>query len=136
MRPLSWILTAIVLGSCSDQSAPLVARDIEITAPRPGANMSAGYLTLANTTDAAIRIDGVTSPQFGRVEIHESIVEGDVARMRRLSHITVGANESVILARGGRHLMLMQPEEDPETVTLVFYTGDAPVLSVAAAIRK
>ena len=134
MRLLASLLTAVVICACSDPSAPLVARNIEITAPVPGANMSAGYLTLSNNTDAAITINQVTSPQFGRVEIHESSVENGVARMRQTPQIRIEAGESLVFTRGGLHLMLMQPEKNVEAVTLVFYSDDAPVLSISTAI--
>ena len=129
-------LAALLLGACAGESAPLVASDILVTEPLPGANMSAGYLALTNTTAGSITIDRVTSPQFGTVELHESIVENDIARMRRVPALTIGAGETRTLQRGGLHLMLMQPAADTETVTLVFYTGDTPLLSVNTVIGE
>ena len=43
-----------------------------------------------------------------RVELHESIHEGGVARMRHLTDgLSVPGQGEVALVRGGRHLMLM-----------------------------
>ena len=62
--------------------------------------MSAGYLTLTNATDAPIRVVGAESPQFERVEIHESALHDGVAHMTPVDGVTVPANGSVTLAPG------------------------------------
>lgn len=98
--------------------------------------MSAGYLSLANNTDEIISISHVTSPEFGSVEIHESLLEDGVAKMRRIEELTIPANSSVSLQRGGKHLMLMRPSGALDTVSLSFYSGDTLLLSVEAAITQ
>ena len=125
------LAAAFLLASCSADQAPLVASDVRVTAPMPGAQMSAGYLTLTNNSAADITITHVTSPQFGNIEMHESVIEDGVARMIRLNDVTVPGKSSVDFTRGGKHLMLMQPREQLETVSLDFHADDAVVLSVS-----
>ena len=72
----------------------------------PGQQMSAGYLSLTNNTGEAISISRVVSPQFEAVEMHESLLENGVAKMRRIPQLTVPPNSTVSLERGGKHLML------------------------------
>ena len=51
------VLAAILSGACSTEpQPPLVATELVITRPMPGAGMSAGYLSLANNTEQKISI--------------------------------------------------------------------------------
>ena len=80
-------------------------------------------------------LTGVMSPEFRKVELHETTVVDGVARMRALDSITVPPGSTVVLERGGKHLMLMRPVGAPEAVTLDLYSGDALVVSVETRIR-
>ncbi len=124
----SALTTSVLLCACGgDTQAPLVAADIEITTPAAGAQMSAGYLRLINNTDSAISITRVVSPDFESIEIHESLLEDGVAKMRRVHELAIPANSTVSLERGGKHLMLMRPTAPTEQVSLSFY-GDGTLL--------
>ncbi|MDX1508431.1 MAG: copper chaperone PCu(A)C [Woeseiaceae bacterium] len=129
---LPGFLVACLLCACAETSGPpLVASDVEITRAAPGMKMSAGYMTLTNNSGEAIVITSISSPQFGVVEMHETVVEDDVARMRKLDELTIAAGESVVLERGGKHLMLMQPAGLSRDITLHVQSGDAVLLSIA-----
>jgi len=126
-----WILMlAVALVACGSPKPPLEISGLEVTKPIPGRHMSAGFFMLTNNTDEVISITGVDSPQFARVEIHETTVTDGVSRMRQLDVLEVPAQGSVVLERGGKHLMLMQAQDIGDSVTLQFVSGDAPVLSV------
>ena len=133
---LSVALLALVLVACGSPKPPLVISELEVTQPIPGRNMSAGFFILTNNTDEVISITGVDSPQFTRVEIHETTVTDGVSRMRKLNALEVPAQGSVVLERGGKHLMLMQAQDIGDSVTLQFVSGDAPVLSVDYVFPK
>jgi copper(I)-binding protein len=126
----------LALGACAADEAPLVATDVVIRAPMPGMKMSAGYLTLRNNSDADITLTKVTSPQFGAVEMHETRVEGEVSRMVALDAITVPAGSTVSFEPGGKHLMLMRPSDELDTVTLEFYAGPDVVFTLATTARR
>lgn len=130
--PLAAVI-ALAVSACGQPVAPLVATDLSVKPPLPGMQMTAGYLTLHNNTAQPIAIDAVTSPQFGRVEMHETVVEDGVARMIGLDSIVIPAGSDVVFEPGGKHLMLMQPAGTIDTVTLAFRAGDAVVLSVSVA---
>ena len=53
----------------------------------PGMQMTAGYLVLHNNSDEDIAIDRVASPQFGKVEMHETVIEDGIAKMSALAEI-------------------------------------------------
>ena len=120
----------VLIAACSSERAPLVADDVAIKKPMPGMRMSAGYLTLQNNTDGTLTITRVVSPQFGSVEMHESVLEDGVARMVRLDELEIGAGEKVTFEPGGKHLMLMRPVADLDSVTLEFYAGEFLLLTV------
>ena len=129
------LLTVAGLAACGrEESAPVVVADIEITAPRPGSGMSAGYLEIRNNSKEPLAITRVESPQFGMVELHESVIEDGIARMRPLDSVDVAPGQATRLERGGKHLMLMAPVADLEQVTLNFYTDDALIVSVEARV--
>ena len=134
MKPATLvILLASLAAGCSVERAPLVATDIAVSRPMPGTAMSAGYLTLTNNTTQAIRITRVSSPEFASVEMHESVLEDGMARMYPLGELTILPGQSIEFARGGKHLMLMRPLDNIESVTLEFYAGKAMLLSVKTA---
>lgn len=124
------LLAVALLAACGSPPPPLVASDVEITPPMPGRDMRAGYLVLTNNTDAAIIINGVTSPHFGVVELHESTIDNGISRMRQIEELVVPAHGSVTLERGGKHLMLMRSQEANETVTLQLLSDGVPVLTI------
>ena len=94
--------------------------------------MSGGYVTLTNNSDMTISITSVTSPQFANIEMHETIIENNIARMRPIDELVIAPGNTVKLKRGGKHLMLMQPDASIDSITLNFYADDLLVLSVSA----
>ncbi len=129
------VFASLCLAACErETSAPVVVLNVEITAPRPGAGMSAGYLDIRNNAAEPLVITRVESPQFRSVELHESIVEDGIARMRPLEALEIAPGQTMSLERGGKHLMLMARVADPEQVTLNFYSGELLVVSVEAGV--
>ncbi len=72
----------------------------------PGAKVGAGFMQLRNK-GAADRVVGASSPVAGRVEMHVTIRDGDVMRMREVKAFDVPAGGTFELKPGGAHLMLM-----------------------------
>lgn len=66
-----------------------------------------GFLTIRNTGTAADTLVAASSPAAARVELHTSLREGDIMRMRPVENIPVPAGGSVSLAPGGLHMMLI-----------------------------
>jgi hypothetical protein len=131
MRAILILFTACALAACTaEDDAPLVAADVVIYQAVPGSPMRAGYLTLTNNTNAAITINRIASPEFASVEMHESLLEDGIAKMRALPNLPISAGETVRFEKGGKHLMLMQPVGDFDSVTLQFYSGNTLLLDV------
>ena len=135
MKRIIPVLVLALLGcACSQESAPLVASDVVVAKPRPGMSMTAGYLTLSNNASQPIIITHVASPQFESVEMHESVIEDGMARMYALGDLTILAKSSVVFQPGAKHLMLMRPVGEFDTVSLDFFAGKAVVLTVNVAL--
>ncbi len=93
----------------------------------PSAKVGGGYLTIANTGDAADRLVGATAKFAPTVMLHRTVVDDNgTARMEHvMGGIEIPAGEMVMLAPGGLHIMFMgltAPIVEGETpeVTLTF----------------
>ncbi len=62
------------------------------------------------------------------------MIEDGIARMVALPELSIPAQGTVRLQRGGKHLMLSGPVAEADTVTLQFYAGDSLLLTLNAAI--
>lgn len=119
------------------------AGDIEIGHPwtratPPMARVAGGYLELTNTGDTADRLLGGSSPVAARVEIHNMEMTDGIMKMRPVPEgVEIPAAETVHLAPGGYHLMLLelkQPITEGEMVpvTLEFEQAGAVDVELAA----
>jgi hypothetical protein len=130
------LVSAFLIACNGNAEPPLVASDIIVTESTPGRTVSAGYFVLSNNTNSAIRVSRIVSPQFGSVEIHESLLENGVAKMRPVEELSIAAHSNVSLQPGGKHLMLMHPHGTPEHILLNFYDDETLLLSVQASITR
>ncbi|MBY6203690.1 copper chaperone PCu(A)C [Halomonas denitrificans] len=135
-------IATLLLLMVLDASAAdgLRALDPWIPAAPPGAPMLAGYMTLLNDGDEAVRIASARAEGFRRVELHRSFHEDGMARMRRVDGLVIEPGEAITLERGGLHLMLMQPVRSPppgHSVRIEFLdTRNRVVLEVDAEVIR
>jgi hypothetical protein len=137
MRQLSFaVLLALLLMACAESQAPLAVSNVIVTQPVPGMAMSAGYFKLTNNSGQAIDITHITSPEFASVEMHETVIENEVARMIALGTLMLQPGETVSFEPGGKHLMLMRPSDSIESVTLQFFASESLLLSVTTDFER
>ena len=122
----------LCLVGCGEPAPPLAIGDVDVFAPLPGSSASVAYMTMTNNTGDPIVVEHVSSPQFGRVELHETQISDGIASMRAIGTLPIPAGSSVELEEGGMHLMLMQPEgklavDQPVTLR-VHYDTDGVVM--------
>ena len=139
---IAWSLfvCALVAGCSGPEGPPINVSGLEIFAPLPGSNAGVAYFSVENNTDATIVVRRVDSPQFERVELHESLLEDGVYRMNALDALTVDSRRAVTLRAGGKHLMLMSPRADlavgqPVTLILHYDTDGEIVLRATLQSR-
>ena len=110
MTRIGRLLVLLVLSACGgEQGPPLSASEARIFTPLPGTDAAVGYLTIENRTGGAIELDTFESPDFDRVELHETDTRDDVVRMRRLEALVVPPDDRVSLVENGKHFMLIGP---------------------------
>jgi copper(I)-binding protein len=102
--------------------------------------MTACYITLTSSTGD--RLTSVISPRAARSELHAVSTDGGVMSMREMENgLELPAGETVALAPGGDHIMLMSvtvplAEGDRVPLALTFESGaqialEAPVRAAA-----
>ncbi len=99
----------------------------------------AGYLTLSNTGSSTLTIVGVSSDSFASVEIHRSVQADGMMRMQRVERLSIAPGETVQLAPGGLHLMLMQPRaptEPGQTRRIEIEFADGSRQNLQLTVRK
>ena len=144
-------LTALVLGTllgcvggkgerppeAKDPWARAVNVEMGAAGAVPGTS-SAVYLRIRNPGPRADRLLGGKSPVASRVELHESRMEGDVMRMRRVEGLLVPGGGEVGLTPGGLHLMLLDLRESlvpGDTLSLTLDFERAGPVEVRVPVR-
>jgi copper(I)-binding protein len=91
----------------------------------PGMQMLAGYMIVENNTNQELVLTGASSPAFGTIELHHTVIENGMARMMQQKSMTIPASSKFVFKPKSYHLMLMQPkrqlmEGDKVRITLEF----------------
>jgi copper(I)-binding protein len=105
----------------------------------PSAPTGAGYLSVKNTGTTPDRLLSVSSPAAGAVQVHDMKMDGSVMRMRELDGpLEIKPGETVTLAPGGMHLMMMglkEPLTQGERVPLTLVFEKAGKIDVDLAVE-
>lgn len=156
MRLITLALAAMLLGCSPDAPPPAPTTPAPAPAPvatpsgptitdawvrqvPPAARMTAGYLRVANPGPEELVIVGAESSVFGSIEMHGTIMEDGVARMRHQDTVTVGPGEVVSFEPGGLHLMLMQPLDGIPTsgeIAITLLLADGGRLEFSAPVGQ
>ena len=124
------VLAAVLLASSIAAAESYSVGSLQIGNPwaratPKGATVGAGYLTVTNNGKEPDRLVGGSAAPASRFEVHTTVVEKDVARMRQIPALEIKPGETVELKPGGMHVMMMglkQPLKQGQKVkaTLVF----------------
>jgi hypothetical protein len=91
-----------------------------------------GFMTLHNTSDTPIVLDGARTPACGMAMLHESLNSGGAETMIMVKTITVPADGDFAFSPGGYHVMCMEPRmKVGETVPVTLLFQNAPSVTVA-----
>lgn len=124
-------LLAALMMSTAAAAHGVKTGDLEIihpNIPQPAASAksAAGYMAISNEGATAERLIGVETSAAQKSQIHTTETSADgVARMMHLEALEIPAGETVVLERGGMHVMLMGltqslKEGDMVPATLIF----------------
>lgn len=104
----------------------------------PGAMMLAGYAELANTGTQSVKIERASAAEFGVVELHRTVEESGMSKMRPAGVLEIAPGESLRLEPGGLHLMLMQPRAAlklDQNVVIDLITSDGDIVPGVFKVR-
>lgn len=129
---------ASVLLTTSALAGDVMVHDAWVRAMPPSARALPLYLTLHNGADKPHALVAF-STNDGRVELHQSIQEGEMIRMARLERIEIASNAMLSLAPMGLHGMILEmsrvPEEG-ETLKLTAHFDDGSESQIEARVKK
>lgn len=140
------LLLLVLLVACggdegmggTDAGAQLTVENVMGNLAMPMPN-GAVYMTITNGTDSDDALIDAAVPGCGTTELHEMVMEDDVMKMRQMegNRIPVPAGETVMLQRGGLHVMCIDKTGefavgDSVPVTLTF--ENAGTMEVTAEV--
>ena len=136
------ILAALMLGFFAPGASAdgdIQIQDPWVQAAPPSAKVLAAYLEIKNNGKKQQALTGISSPAFGQIEIHRSVIHGNMAHMEHLKELAIPPNASVAMQPGGLHLMLMDAKKplnagDQVPMTLIFGNGEK--IAVTAIVRS
>jgi periplasmic copper chaperone A len=125
--PLAWTAEILTVENAWVPLAPAAVK------------VHAAYMTVVNPTDAEEHIVAAESPDYERVELHESIVEGGRNEMRAVDQVTVPAHGRIAFAPAGLHFMLVGPRRTPALdgqIRIVLRLRGGEQVEVSAVVRR
>lgn len=136
------IVAAAALWLAAITVSPLASAQQAVQVKEPWARATAGkvggvFLTLAPGA-AADRLTSAQSPVAGKVELHTTVKDGDVMRMRPVNAIEVKPGAPVELKPGGLHIMLIdlkQPLKQGDRIPLQLVFEKAGPVAVTVEVR-
>jgi len=102
----TFLLCLSVTAHAADQ---LMVMNAWIPEMPPVSRVMAGFGRFINQTNKDIEITGLSSPDFGRIEMHLSKEVDGMARMIPQKSLVVQPKASLELKHGSYHLMLFNP---------------------------
>jgi len=95
------------------------------------------FLTMT-ATGGPDRVVSVSSPVAERVEVHETIRDGDVMKMREVLHLSVQPEQPTVLKPGAHHIMLIglkRPLNRGEIFPLTITFEKAPSVTTTVTVQ-
>ena len=128
------LAVVLLLSGCVAQTTEGV--EVENAWMRPAQQGGNGAVYFSIRSSAADELVGVSSNVAEAVEMHESMMSGDVMQMHPLESVPLDAGKEVTFEPGGLHVMLVNLKQDLNNgdeieVTLHFQTYQDILLSVA-----
>ena len=132
-------VSSICVLSCSHEDAAsketIVVSQAHMYEPPPGQTRAAIYLRLENKSANESTLLHASTPAAGTTEIHHTVHEDGMMRMREVKHFKIKPGEISDFEPGGMHIMLFDVDPQPKSgemiqLKLEFDTGviDVPVI--------
>ena len=119
------------------QSPTVEVSEAWARATTSSARVGGVFLTM-KATGGADRVVSASSPVSEKVELHETIRDGNVMRMREVPALMVPAGEAVVLKPGSYHIMLIglkRPLNRGETFPVTITFEKAPAVTATVTVQ-
>jgi hypothetical protein len=132
-------LLVSALLAASAFAADIKVENAWVRAPAPGQVVVGGFMDITSAGNA--KLVSAQSPVAGTTELHEMSMKDGVMMMRPVPHIALPPGQTVKLAPGGLHLMLIDLKKplkpgDKVPLTLRIQAGKThQTLTVQAEVR-
>jgi copper(I)-binding protein len=132
------LAVSLALSAChgANEAPRATVTGAVVTLPPIPGRPGAAYFMAESTRPT--RLTGITSPAIGRIELHESMSEGNMTTMRPLAAVPVTPGRPTAFAPGGKHAMLydIAPQvRAGDSVRLTFAFEGLPPVRVDAEVR-
>jgi copper(I)-binding protein len=106
----------------------------------PMMSMTSAFMQLKNTSSKDIVLKDLQSDLAVFTELHTSILKSDgTASMKHIENLIIKANSSIILQRGGKHVMFMRLKHKlilNDTYHLIFNFIDGSKKELTLKVKK
>jgi periplasmic copper chaperone A len=133
-------LCSVALTAPAPVQAQVTVDNAWARATVPGQKVAGVYLEIR--AEESAKLVGVRSPAAASAEIHSMSNAGGVMKMRRLEQLDLPAGQTVRLAPGGNHIMLLdikrqlQPGERVPVALIVEQKGKKKWIQLQAEVRS
>lgn len=143
---LGFVLTAGLVSGCdvnakidisNEKGGTFAFMNPVIRTPLAG-RPTAGYFDFNYNYKVPDQIISVASPEFKRVEMHDSITDGGMKKMVKLDTLDLPAKSSIKFAPGGKHLMLFEPTrvvKAGELIKVTFVFAEREPIDVSFEVK-
>lgn len=139
----SALLASALFAAAISIAAPAKAQSVAVEEPWARATIgqsknSAVYMRLVNRGGEMDRLVAASSPAAAATELHATIRDGEVMKMRAVQAIDLKPGEAVVFEPGGLHVMFLgvkQPLHTGDHVPLVLQFEKAGKIEVQAVVR-
>jgi len=136
---LRWVLLALaVVFPLSAAEPGIKIQDPWVRITFGQSRTTAGYMTLIDQSGKGNTLVGLEMADGARAEIHESVMEGDVMKMRLVKSVAIPARGQAELTPAGGHIMIMGlkgPLKVGETLPVKLKFADGSEMMAYFAVR-
>jgi hypothetical protein len=133
------VCAASIAGAAAAEQSSIVITNAWARATPPGAKTGAAYVTVTNKGAAPDKLLSAATPVAGEAQLHTTINDNGVMKMRPVTAIDLKPGASVTLKPGGMHLMLMdmkQPLKAGDSFPLALTFAKAGKVETSVKVQK
>jgi copper(I)-binding protein len=104
----------------------------------PNALPAAGYISFENTSDQPLDVTKITSPDYRRISIYQTVTDSEGSKMVKIDKFTIPEKGSFALVPGKYHLMLEKPTRlvtPGDNARVIFFLSDGKVFKIKMPVR-